>query len=205
MGIIIAARSTVLSNILKQHLKGFHLSHLIQPQLFRQNASCGQIDVELSSSSRPIELIETQTGKNVIHLVQTEPVELIILDWELSDQSGLSLYHLVKSTAYSPPILVMTRDIENRYETLASQGIQDILIRPYVRSDFQKKVCKLLQKQSFSTVGNPGQNKTNGLNSDWTDLDIQIAPTCDVEEIIYTVPRQQAKVSGDSFKIVDRS
>ncbi len=195
MGIIIAVRSTVLSNILKQHLKGFPLSHLIQQKI---------TDCERLPSSLPIELIETQSGKNVMHLIQTEPIEMVLLDWELSDQSGLSLHQQIKTSPYSPPILMITRDIENRYETLTNQGVQDILIRPYVRSDFQKKVCKLLQQQTSPTAGNRFQNRTYGLNPDWSDLDVQIAPVNDTnEEIIYTVPRQKTKVSGESFKIVD--
>lgn len=90
--------------------------------------------------------IEVAPGVNEAwRLICETPPDLLILDWELAEQSGIDLLQMIRSSPESPDpaisILMLTayRE-EHRVRQAISAGITSYLTKPFTAGDFIHKV-----------------------------------------------------------------
>jgi OmpR-family two-component system manganese-sensing response regulator len=96
-------------------------------------------------------VVETANcGRDALQLLETFNFEVIILDWQLGDMSGVELCKQFRRNGGTTPIIMLTglSDIENRVEGLQS-GADDYLCKPFEPRELLARLGSLLRRPSF--------------------------------------------------------
>ena len=83
-----------------------------------------------------------------------EPYGLIICDWELPDQTGLSILSTVRSndkTSSTPFLMVTANNAVEKVRAAIEGGVTDYIAKPFVQGTFCKKVARALIKSTTRT------------------------------------------------------
>ena len=87
-------------------------------------------------------------------LRQPEPVDLVLLDWDLPDFSGLELLQVMRKNNYLQPVMMLTAHDAIDHKVLALQaGADDYLAKPFSFDELQARIYALLRR-SASQVQN---------------------------------------------------
>jgi len=78
-------------------------------------------------------------------LAEPEP-DLLVLDIELPDLSGLELLGVVRSALTCPVILVSGNDTESNRTAAAALGATDYVVKPFAPKDFAARVQAALAR-----------------------------------------------------------
>ena len=89
-------------------------------------------------------------GRQVSRMMETGPCDLIILDLNLPDVSGMEVLRQVRGTRPHLPILILTGSarVEDRVDGLDS-GADDYLTKPFAFSELMARVRALLRRSSL--------------------------------------------------------
>ena len=101
----------------------------------------------LAGNMFTIEMVHT-AGDATAYLESVE-YDLIILDWELGDQSGVEVCHTYRQNGGSAPVLFLTgkKEIEDKMVGLDSGG-DDYLTKPFHAGELIARVRALLRRPS---------------------------------------------------------
>jgi len=95
------------------------------------------------------------SGKDVLAMLHSGPCDLLILDLNLPDLSGMEVLRLVRSKIPQLPVLILTGNarVEDRVGGLES-GADDYLTKPFAFSELLARVRALLRRGAlpFETV-----------------------------------------------------
>ncbi len=88
------------------------------------------------------------TGEQAAELVDLEELDLVVLDWQLPDSSGLELLRAWRRQGYQMPILMLTvrNAVEDRVEGLDA-GADDYLPKPFSVGELLARVRSLLRRR----------------------------------------------------------
>jgi RNA polymerase sigma factor (sigma-70 family) len=87
-------------------------------------------------------------------LRQPKPVDLVLLDWDLPDFSGLELLQVMRKNNYLQPVMMLTAHDGIDHKVLALQaGADDYLAKPFSFDEIQARIYALLRR-STSQVQN---------------------------------------------------
>ena len=82
-------------------------------------------------------------------LRQPEPVDLVLLDWDLPDFSGLELLQVMRKNNYMQPVMMLTAHDATDHKVLALQsGADDYLAKPFSFDELQARICALLRRST---------------------------------------------------------
>ncbi len=82
-------------------------------------------------------------------LRQPEPIDLVLLDWDLPDFSGLELLQLVRKNNYLLPVMMLTAHDGVDHKVLALQsGADDYLAKPFSFDELQARIYALLRRST---------------------------------------------------------
>ena len=89
-------------------------------------------------------------GRQVTRMIENGPCDLIILDLNLPDVSGMEVLRQVRSARPHLPVLILTGSVrvEDRVNGLNS-GADDYLIKPFAFSELTARVRALLRRSSL--------------------------------------------------------
>jgi RNA polymerase sigma factor (sigma-70 family) len=80
-------------------------------------------------------------------LRQPEPVDLVLLDWDLPDFSGLELLQVMRKNNYMQPVMMLTAHDATDHKVLALQsGADDYLAKPFSFDELQARIFALLRR-----------------------------------------------------------
>jgi len=80
-------------------------------------------------------------------LRQQEPIDLVLLDWDLPDFSGLELLQVMRKHQYLQPVLMLTAHDGVDYKVLGLQsGADDYLTKPFSFDELQARIYALLRR-----------------------------------------------------------
>lgn len=87
-------------------------------------------------------------------LPKSQPYDLILLDWEVPDISGLDVLHWIRSNnGYSVPIMFITsRTSEEDLVTGLRAGADDYMVKPIRPAELLARVGALLRRSNVSVV-----------------------------------------------------
>jgi DNA-binding response OmpR family regulator len=78
---------------------------------------------------------------------QPEPVDLVLIDWDLPDFSGLELLQLMRKNNYLLPVMMLTAHDGVDHKVLALQsGADDYLTKPFSFDELQARIYALLRR-----------------------------------------------------------
>ena len=80
------------------------------------------------------QVVTAENGREALAKLETEPPDLIVLDWMMPELDGLELLHRLRAARDEVPVLMLTaRDaVEDRVEGL-NRGADDYLVKPLPR------------------------------------------------------------------------
>jgi DNA-binding response OmpR family regulator len=82
-------------------------------------------------------------------LRQKEPIDLVLLDWDLPDFSGLDLLQLMRKNNYIQPVMMLTAHNAVDHKVLALQsGADDYLAKPFSFDELEARIWALLRRSS---------------------------------------------------------
>ncbi len=87
-------------------------------------------------------------------LPKSKPFDLILLDWEVPDISGLDVLHWIRSNnGYSVPVMFITsRTSEEDLVTGLRAGADDYMVKPIRPAELLARVGALLRRSNISLV-----------------------------------------------------
>jgi DNA-binding NarL/FixJ family response regulator len=93
----------------------------------------------------------------LFQLKATEPVDLLVVDWDLPDISGLELLRRLRKHKFQQPILMLTGHDEVDHKVLALEsGADDYMVKPFSFDELQARIQALLRRSSFPEPGASG-------------------------------------------------
>ena len=96
----------------------------------------------------------------LLQLQASEPVDLLVVDWDLPDISGLELLRRLRKHKFQQPILMLTGHDEVDHKVLALEsGADDYMVKPFSFDELQARIQALLRRSSTpepSESGDPG-------------------------------------------------
>ena len=94
----------------------------------------------------PCEFLEAENGARALHLLETNKVSIIFLDWNMPEMDGLEFLKKVRSMpSYSDlPIIMVTSESAkyNVVEALQS-GATDYIVKPVHEKVFKEKLSEI--------------------------------------------------------------
>lgn len=97
------------------------------------------------------QVVTAENGREALAKLETEPPDLIVLDWMMPKLDGLELLHRLRAARDEVPVLMLTaRDaVEDRVEGL-NRGADDYLVKPFAPSELLARLRALLRRSKFT-------------------------------------------------------
>ena len=95
-----------------------------------------------------VEVSEAPDGARALSLIKSQPVDIILSDWEMPNMTGAELLHAVRSMPDAgklPFIMVSSRGDRNHIMKAIELGVSDYLTKPFTAEELHKKVAKQLK------------------------------------------------------------
>ena len=93
----------------------------------------------------------------LLQMQASEPVDLLVVDWDLPDISGLELLRRLRKHNFKQPMLMLTGHDEVDRKVLALEsGADDYMVKPFSFDELQARIQALLRRSSNSP--DPGEN-----------------------------------------------
>lgn len=93
---------------------------------------------------------EAACAKEGLAIIDTKPLDIIICDWELPDQDGLSILEYVRQhdKAKEVPFLMVTSNVDaEKVKQAITAGVSDYIAKPFQQNTFCDKIAKVLSKR----------------------------------------------------------
>lgn len=92
-------------------------------------------------------IIEAANGAEALKIVTTQPITLVLSDWNMPVMSGLELLVAIRSNAklFALPFMMITAEAERERVMQAIQaGVSELLVKPYTVGRFAERVERAL-------------------------------------------------------------
>lgn len=88
------------------------------------------------------------TGAEFTQILNRADFDMLILDWELPDTTGIDMLNLVRSTVnwHVPVLFVTQRDAESDIVTALSSGADDYMVKQASKAEFLARVTALSRR-----------------------------------------------------------
>jgi two-component system chemotaxis response regulator CheY len=94
----------------------------------------------------PCQFLEAENGKKAYHLLETNKVSLVLLDWNMPEMDGMEFLKKVRSMPdyQNLPIIMVTSEAAkyNVVEALQS-GATDYIVKPIREKVFMEKILDI--------------------------------------------------------------
>jgi len=110
-----------------------------------------------------LELHEAADGRRAISILKTQPIDLILSDWEMPEVSGEKLLSWVRSESKNrqlPFIMISSRGERDHIINAINAGVSDYLSKPFTADELQRKVYKQLNKIGYKASKRPQARDT---------------------------------------------
>ena len=128
-------------------------------------AQCLSIELETEGFVAEI----TPDGAQALKRIrQPEPIDLVLLDWDLPDFSGLELLQVMRKNNYLQPVMLLTAHDAIDHKVLAlKSGADDYLAKPFSFDELHARIYALLRR-SKSHLSDSSQR----INDSHTNLEL---------------------------------
>jgi CheY-like chemotaxis protein len=92
---------------------------------------------------------EANDGRKAQSVLKSNPIDLVLCDWEMPEMSGLELITWMRTEeryAKTPFMMITSRGERDHVIKAVTAGVSDYIGKPFTRDNFLSKVNKLLSK-----------------------------------------------------------
>ena len=92
-----------------------------------------------------------ERGEDLLRQLRRETFDLLILDWQLPDISGIALLRWTREHMESPPAVIMltSRDAESDIVTALNSGADDYVSKPFRPNELKARVSAVLRRHGL--------------------------------------------------------
>ncbi len=95
-------------------------------------------------------------GRNGVFMARANHYDLIVLDYNLPEQNGLSVLKEIRKNGLKVPILALTINADlDKKEAMFNSGVDDYLTKPFLLEEFLWRVQALLRRPLNIKIKNP--------------------------------------------------
>ncbi|BAH74529.1 response regulator [Solidesulfovibrio magneticus] len=90
---------------------------------------------------------DAEDGKIALNLINIHTYDLIILDWNMPNMSGIDLLKSIKKDQkpkYTPVLMVTSEATEPQIITAVQAGASNYIVKPFTEATLTKKLCAIL-------------------------------------------------------------
>lgn len=90
---------------------------------------------------------QAESGAEAIHSIMSEPVDLIICDWNMPEGNGLQVLRMLRADPrfQKVPFLMLTAEAYRENVVAAMQaGVSDYVIKPFTADTLFSKICEIV-------------------------------------------------------------
>jgi two-component system, OmpR family, phosphate regulon response regulator PhoB len=93
-----------------------------------------------------LEVVHATSGEEALAAIERRPPELILLDIELPDMSGLEVLSRLRHRVAAPVIVVSGREAESERVLAFDLGADDYVVKPFLSREFAARVRATLRR-----------------------------------------------------------
>lgn len=105
-----------------------------------------------------LELYEAVDGRRAVSMMKSQPVDLVLSDWEMPEMSGEDLLRWVRTESSNPDvpfIMISSRGERDHVVRAIQSGVSDYLGKPFTAEELRRKINKQLKRIGFKDTGRP--------------------------------------------------
>jgi two-component system chemotaxis response regulator CheY len=94
----------------------------------------------------PCQYLEAENGKTALHLLETNKVSLVFLDWNMPEMDGLEFLKKVRAMpdyAELPIVMVTSESAKYNVVEALQMGATDYIVKPVHERTFKEKVSEI--------------------------------------------------------------
>jgi len=99
-----------------------------------------------TSMNIPCQFVEAGNGKEAFQQLESQKIDLVLLDWNMPELSGLDLLKTIRSMEkYKALPVIMVTSEAARYNVIEAlkNGATDYIIKPVNEKNFREKISKI--------------------------------------------------------------
>ncbi len=105
----------------------------------------------LSNYLKDTEFEEASDGSQAIFKIKAKEYNLILMDWNMPNLTGIEAVHVIRSSGIKTPIIMVTTNSEKQNVIQAlKEGANNYLIKPFSPEILISKVQKVLNQDSIN-------------------------------------------------------
>ena len=120
-------------------------------------AQCLRLELE-AEGFKAVTVPDAATA--LLQLQAADSVDLLVVDWDLPDLSGLELLRRLRKHNFQQPVLMLTGHDEVDRKVLALEsGADDYMVKPFSFDELQARIQALIRRSSSpepGEIGDPG-------------------------------------------------
>lgn len=126
-------------------------------------AQCLQLELE-AEGFKAVTAADASTA--LLKLQEVGSVDLLVVDWDLPDLSGLDLLRRLRKHKFQQPVLMLTGHDEVDRKVLALEsGADDYMVKPFSFDELQARIQALLRRSSSSSSPDASETGDPALRS----------------------------------------
>ena len=97
------------------------------------------------------DITEAEDGNVALRVIKTEPVGLVVTDWNMPNMSGLDLLRAIRGnpeTSSLPVLMVTAEGLKENVMDAVKAGVNNYVVKPFTAEVLQEKIETIFKKQA---------------------------------------------------------
>ena len=97
------------------------------------------------------DITEAEDGNVALRVIKSEPVGLVVTDWNMPNMSGLDLLREIRGnpeTSSLPVLMVTAEGLKENVLDAVKAGVNNYVVKPFTAEVLQEKIETIFKKQA---------------------------------------------------------